>query len=593
MQKSYADFGIILTSTRTDPNGNAYTTCPQCKNTRRKNKNSKCLSVNTYKEVWNCHHCGWSGTLKGSGKQWKADSGWNLPEWSLPALPVDKKPVPESIYQWFEKRGIEREYVDKHKILYRSTWVPQLECYAPVIWFPYYRDSHLINIKYRHLDKHFKLHTGAERILYGLDDIKGHDTVVIVEGEIDKMTMDMASYPNCVSVPNGAPPINAKDTSGLFTFLDDARLEKVKHFIIAVDNDEPGIKLKDELIHRLGKHRCSVVTWPADCKDANDTLVKKGLAVLVEAIYAARMLPVEGSIEVHQVMPDVMTLYREEMTPGVSTGWEGVDELYRVRQGLWTLITGIPGHGKSEWLDALLINLSHEHGWSHAIFSPENQPVKQHVSKLIEKRIGKPFNKKHMLAMNEDEVLQGGNWLNNHFTFIAAPDNSFTLDFILETAERLVLRKGIKGLVIDPWNEIEHQKQGQQSETDYISSTITRLRRFAQRHNIHIWLVAHPTKMQRVIKKMENPRTGKQKEYSIYPVPTPYDVSGSAHFRNKADNAITVYRWQHPDFIGEPVEIHVQKIRFKPDGRIGKVLMHYDINTGCYRDAPPSLEDLG
>jgi twinkle protein len=591
MQKTYADFGINLKSHRTDPGGNTYTTCPQCSSGRKK-KNAPCLSVNLQKEVWKCWNCDWTGTLKAGGKQWKVDNSWNRPEWHLPDPPASSSPIPDVCYQWFDKRGIEREIVDAHGILYKSIYMPQLESFTKAIWFPYYRDKKVINYKYRTLaDKHFRLAAGAERILYGLDDIAGHDTVYIVEGEIDKLSLAMVGYPNCVSVPNGAPPANAKNVDTLLACLDDKRLDAVKHFVIAVDTDEPGLRLKDELIHRLGKGRCSVITWPDGCKDANDVLVNLGMATLSECLFAARLPPIEGSIEVCDVMPDVLAMYDEELEPGALTGWAGIDELYRVRLGLWTLVTGIPGHGKSEWLDALLVNLARLHGWNIAVFSPENQPIKLHVAKLIEKVVGKPFNKKHLLAMEKHQAEQAGNWLNNHFTFIACDENKYTLDFIFETTANLVKRKGLRGLVIDPWNELEHQRSTSLSETEYISKTLGQLRQFARKHNIHIWLVAHPTKMQRVIKKFKNPRTGNNKEYTVYPVPTPYDVSGAAHFRNKADNAVTIYRMAHPDFDGHPVQVHVQKIRFKPDGKIGKALLFYDVNTGIYKDVPADYQE--
>ena len=149
-----------------------------------------------------------------------------------------------------------------------------------------------------------------------------------------------------------------------------------------------------------------------------------------------------------------------------------------------------------------------------------------------------------------------------------APEDGLTIQGLLQTAKRLVARHGIRGLLIDPWNEFEHSR-GTHSETEYISSSLTQIRRFARAHGVHVWLVAHPQKLYR-------------KDDGSYPVPTPYDISGSAHWRNKADNAITV--WRDEQNTEAPVKIFVQKIRFREVGRIGLVELHWNVVNGRYED---------
>ncbi|MBK6743612.1 MAG: hypothetical protein IPG66_11800 [Hydrogenophilales bacterium] len=160
-------------------------------------------------------------------------------------------------------------------------------------------------------------------------------------------------------------------------------------------------------------------------------------------------------------------------------------------------------------------------------------------------------------------------WLNERYTFILPETPS--IDAILDTARQLVRRKGIRGLIIDPWNEIEHARTAAQSETEYISLALSRIRQFARANGVHVWLVAHPMKMQ------------KDNKEKTYPVPTPYDVSGSAHWRNKADNCITVW-YDQANKTSQEVEIHVQKIRHKITGHIGMVTLKYDAVTGRYYD---------
>lgn len=264
---------------------------------------------------------------------------------------------------------------------------------------------------------------------------------------------------------------------------------------------------------------------------------------------------------------DLEAHYENGLPRGVGTGWAAVDRFYTVRPGEWTLVTGIPGHGKSEFLDALTLNLAARHGWRFAIFSPENQPFSLHLAKLAEKYVGKPFNPGPTERMTRSDFDIAATWLDRHYTFILPEAPS--IDAILAVAKALVLRKGIRGLVIDPWNEIEHARTSAQTETEYISLALSRIRQFARAHGVHVWLVAHPAKL--------------FKEASgRYPVPTPYDVSGSAHWRNKADCCLAIWRDQMADT--RTVEIHVQKVRHKITGRVGKTELSYDAVTGRYFD---------
>jgi twinkle protein len=124
--------------------------------------------------------------------------------------------------------------------------------------------------------------------------------------------------------------------------------------------------------------------------------------------------------------------------------------------------------------------------------------------------------------------------------------------------------------VVDPWNELDHQRPAGLTETEYISQSLTKIRYFARKHGVHVWVVAHPAKLE---------KDGK----GNYPVVRPYDISGSAHWYNKADNCISV--WRNLQETKDPVQVHVQKIRFKSIGRIGRVLFDYDITTGRYKES--------
>jgi twinkle protein len=222
-------------------------------------------------------------------------------------------------------------------------------------------------------------------------------------------------------------------------------------------------------------------------------------------------------------------------------------------------------------VESLLVNLTMRSQWRHAIFSPEHYPLAMHFMRLAEKLLGKTasnyngFDKIGVDDLNKAKVDLGA-----HFFWIEPKEGEATLDGILGRATALVFRQGIRTLVIDPWNELEHERPANLSETEYVSKCLSKIKRWARTHDVHVFLIAHPTKMARG-------RDGK------YPIPTPYDISGSANFRNKADNCITIWR----ELDGNKsllVQIHVQKVKWKVEGRIGVAELEYVPATGRYKD---------
>ena len=256
-------------------------------------------------------------------------------------------------------------------------------------------------------------------MLYGLDDIEP-ERVVWVEGELDKLALEVVGFRSVVSVPNGAPPPNAKNYSALFAYLDAGRekLEAVKNHVIAVDSYAPGRALEDELARRLGPEKCSRVRWPEGCKDANDVLVKHGEEDLRWFLENAEPFPIEDAFGIDDRQGDVLNLYERGIERGVSTGWPELDRLYRVRPGELTVVTGIPSSGKSNVIDALMVNLASKHGWRFAVFSPENLPLEQHMAALVEKHVGKPFHDGPTLRMSREELDRSMAWAREHFIWI-------------------------------------------------------------------------------------------------------------------------------------------------------------------------------
>jgi twinkle protein len=443
-------------------------------------------------------------------------------------------------------------------------WMPGPNAEVPVVCFNYYRDGDLINIKFRGPNKSFKLAKDAELIFYNLDAIKGCNEVVIVEGEIDALSCHEAGIHNVVSVPNGAGTGNQS-----LPYLDNCYqyFQNIDRIILMTDGDGPGLNLRDELARRLGRDRCWRVEYPEGCKDANEVLVNLGPDHLASMVAAATQWPIEGILTMDEMYDEVVNYYENGYPAGTKMGISGFDDLISFMPGQYTTVTGIPGSGKSEFVDLIMTSSAKLHQWGWGICSFENQPSSLHVTKLMEKIAGKSFAFRHdanhrlSIADFEYSVLT----VDRYFHFINISQVDVTLKGILAKAKELVLRKGIKGLLIDPWNYIEHKIPPGYTETQYISESLTELKTFALQTGIHIILVAHPTKL-------------KKESSGKYEVPTMYSISGSAHFFNKTDNGITIYR----DFETNQVDVYIQKIRYSWLGKIGFCSFQYNLNTRQY-----------
>lgn len=471
---------------------------------------------------------------------------------------------------WMEKeRGISNNTLLRFDITESIEWMPKAGKEVLAVCFNYLRDGELINIKFRGPQKDFKMAKDAELIFYNLDAIKDDKECIIVEGEIDCLSLYEAGVYNVISVPNGAGVGNLK-----LDYLDNCwhYFENKDRVIIMTDNDDAGYNLREELGRRLGKDRCYKVDYPDGCKDANDVLLKHGKAAILAMVQSAIQWPIEGIITMDEMYPDVCYFYEHGYPQGTKAQIGGLDEFISFMPGQLTTVTGIPGSGKSEFVDYIMCKLTAAAQWGWGVASFENQPSSLHVTKLMEKITGKAFQfrKTPEQRMNVEEFGYAVAMVDKYFSFININTVDVTLTGLLQKARELVVRKGINGLLIDPWNYIEHKVPKGYTETQYISECLTEIKNFAVKNGVHVFLIAHPTKM------LKDKKTGK------YEIPTLYSISGSAHFFNKTDNGMTVYR----DFVENTVEVHIQKIRFSWTGKIGFCGFTYDTFTRQYYSRP-------
>lgn len=539
--------------------------CPQCHETRS-NKRDKSLSVNTETGMFNCHYCGFSGCAvvhdEQDKREWMQQQPWYNPhplnrqkqEYNKPK-PTGTTSLSDKLLKYFAGRGISADTLEAFRITEGMEWMPQTSEQMNTVQFNYYRDGQLVNVKFRTGNKYFKLCSGAELLPYHIDGIKEQPECIITEGEIDALSFAEAGRYDVVSVPNGA---NA-NLSYLDEYIEDYFDDK-ETIYIASDSDTKGVLLRDELLRRFGAERCRVIEYGEGCKDANEHLVKYGKESLLKCVENAPEIKFEGVFTVSDFEQSLDALFENGMQRGVTIGHECFDRLCSFETKRLCIVTGIPGSGKSEFIDEIAERLNIRYKWRFAYFSPENAPLAYHASKLIEKFTGKKFGK---ATLTYGEYKQVKEHLEHDFFFIS-PKEDFKIDTILERAHFLVRRKGIKALVIDPYNRLESDMQGR-SETLYISQVLDKLTNFAQRNDVLIILMAHPTKQPR-------------NQDGAIQAPTLYDISGSANFFNKADFGLVVHR----DRQENTVEVHVQKVKFRHLGECGTALFKYNLNNGRY-----------
>lgn len=539
------------------------TTCPECSHTRKK-KNDPCLSVNVEDGWFRCHNCSWSGRV------------YNKREY-VPKTKVYTKPQPRNItdvsqpiLDWFFKRGIQPLTVKKFKITQGERFFPQVSQNRGCMEYNYFRDDELINIKYRDHEKNFMLNKDSELIFYNLDSIRETESVVIVEGECDAMIVDQIGIHNVISVPNGAtlsknPNLDYLDNCSSY-------FENKTKIIIATDNDEAGRALRDELSRRFGKHRCYKVDF-SDQKDANDYFLRYGEKNL-KAVFSDDNLiefPVEGITMVNDHWTSVEDLFRNGLQKGDVTGiMPELDKLISFVPGQTCVITGIPNHGKSPFVLMIAASLSIKHGWKWAFFTPEHKPLSIFIAKICELLLGKRL--RQGVGFMESEKTMARDFMQEHFFFIEPENGDNTVESVLDKVQHLVMTKGIKGAIYDPWNKFEHKLEKGENETMYISRALDKIIYSGQSYGVFNFIIAHPTKIRK------NLQTGK------YEVPTLYDIAGSANWYNKPDWGITFYR----DFQTNKSTAYVQKAKWEHLGMVGYVEFKYNINNGRF---VPSARD--
>ena len=526
--------------------------CPLCSTDRKpENQKRKCASYDWERGLGTCHNCNRTFQLHTYQRKGNVDRVYVKPLHANIEVPGTK------VQEWFKSRGISQATLTDLKVSEGPEFMPQTSKVENAIHFNYYIGDELINIKYRDGRKNFKLYKGAEKIFYNINNIVGYEYCIIVEGEMDALSIYEAGIPNVVSVPNGAT-LNSNNLDYLDNCID--YFTDKEKIIIAVDQDEPGQALQQELVRRLGAEVCYLADFE-DCKDANEYLLKYGKEKLVSRITGAKPVPLENVTTFRDIEGEITDFVQNGFKPGFQVGLPNFDEIFSTYTGQFITVTGIPSSGKSDFVDQMVVGYNQNYGWKAAFASPENAPTYLHAHKLMRK-VWQDMPRKSDIGT--DKWNQVANHVNDNFFFIDM--ERYTLESVLRKGAELVKRKGIKCLVIDPFNKVRDVDAKTEDVNRYTMEYLTKIEIFAKKYDVLVIVVAHPTKMYK-------DANGRIEE------PTMYNIKGGGEWYDASYHGILVHR----NYEEKTVKAKILKVKFQNLGENGaEAHFKWEPRSGCF-----------
>ena len=512
--------------------------CPLCSHSRKpEHKKAKCSSYDWERGLGTCHNCDKTYQMHSYQRKGASEKVYTRPD--DPTI----KPLNQKVLDWFKGREIYEGTLNAMKVEHGPEFMPQTGKRESVIKFNYYMGDQLINVKYRDGRKNFKLFKGAEKVFYNINSIVGYKECVIVEGEMDALSLYEVGIRNVVSVPNGAT-LNSNNLDYLDNCID--YFEDKEKIILAVDTDEAGLALQRELVRRLGAEVCYLVTFD-DCKDANEYLVKYGDTALIQKMLKAKPVPLENVTTFNDIEEDVSDFVKNGFKPGFQIGLENFDSIFSTYTGQFISVTGIPSCGKSDFVDQMVVGYNKNYQWKTAFASPENQPTYLHAHKLMRK-LWQDMPSKDDIG--SDKWKRIGAKVNDNFFFIDM--ERYSLEAVLRKGAELVKRKGIKCLVIDPYNKVRDANAGTADVNVYTLEYLTKIEVFAKKYDVLVVVVAHPTKMYK-------DKNGNMEE------PNMYNIKGGGEWYDASYHGLLVHR----NYEAKTVKVKVLKVKFQNLGENG------------------------
>ena len=527
--------------------------CPLCSIDRKPlNQKTKCSSYDWERGLGTCHNCNSTFQLHTYERKGSSEKEYIRPT-EVNITPVENTRVED----WFKSRGISKKSIQDLKISEGKEWMPQTQQAENTIKFNYFMGGQLINIKYRDARKNFKLYKGAEKVFYNINNIVGYDTCIIVEGEMDVLSFHEAGIHNSISVPNGAT-LNSNNLDYLDNCID--YFDDKQKIILAVDKDEPGQALQQELVRRLGAEVCFLIDFQ-DCKDANEYLLKYGKEKLHGLVLQAKAVPLENVTTFRDIEGEITDFVKNGFKRGYQVGLSNFDSIFSTYTGQFITVTGIPSSGKSDFVDQMVVGYNQNYDWKTAFASPENAPTYLHAHKIMRK-VWQDMPRKDDIGTDKWNAV--ADHVNDNFFFIDM--ERYTLDSVLRKGAELVKRKGIKCLVIDPFNKIRDVDSNLEDVNRYTMEYLSKIEIFAKKYDVLVFVVAHPTKMYK-------DKDGKMEE------PTMYNIKGGGEWYDASYHGILIHR----DYENKTVKAKVLKVKFQNLGENGaEAHFRWEPKSGCF-----------
>lgn len=522
--------------------GNIKAVCPICIDSRT-NKKDKSLQVNFSNGTAHCHYCH-AISFRDSIENKTTEKNYKLPvqTWR------NYTQLSDRIVKYLEDRKIAQSTAIYFGLTEEKYYQPQIEKECINLVFNYFEGEVLINKKYRSRDKKFTQSAGAKSIFYNINSVIGQEEVWIMEGEFDVLAMYEIGIKNCISLPNGA-----NDNDNVWINCENY-LKDIKKFYIATDNDQKGNEVAEKIAQRLGRWRCERVLFSN--KDANDDLLDGSLE---NSVLNRKKYPVSGTFSVTDLYSEMIDLYDNGLPPTFYPKhhcFGNLKNVFSVMRGHLVVSVGIPSHGKSTWTEWYVMNLVKDYNMKASFFSPEHTPMALHQTSFVQKTFGKNYWKEvnGVPRIDKIEIARYENWAKDKI-YLTSPENgeNANWDWILDKFKEQMITFGIDIFVIDAFNKVA--MTGKENNLVLINATLSKLTSFAQQNNVIIFLVAHPTKM-------------KKNEKGVYAIPTLYDVSGSADFRNQTHDGYCVYRVFEDETEEESTLFISEKLKYNFQGQM-------------------------
>lgn len=439
---------------------------------------------------------------------------------------------------WLEARGLDSDLCERLGLTSR----PGRDGKGEIV-VPYERNGELVYSKVRTLDPKgfYREPKGGAPMFWREDAITdpglADQPIIITEGELDAISAIQAGFWRTISVPDGAPKNAMVDgraapddrASGKYAFLDAAlaAMESTKEIIIAADNDAPGHALLSDLSALLGPARCKFVRYPGKCKDLNEVLRDYGVDGVRACLEDAQWIRIVGVRRFEDLPPlPPLAVWRPDVH-------QPIDDLIPICPGQVSVWTGIPGSGKSALLNAVAWSIARRDGIRIAHGTFEAAPQREYFEDCVGFMHGVPHGE-----ASQAQLAATRRFLQEQTIFLmsdgfASPgEEEFfdaDLDWFFDAARAAIVRFGCRIVILDPWSQIEHSRPAHEQETTYVQKAIRRARSFARTFDVHVAIIAHPTKQRKL-------------EDGTYAMPEGYEISGSAHWFNGVDMGVTIHR---------------------------------------------------